>query len=158
MQLSKEHLVVYLNDHLAGADLALEIVGHLAAENPDLASSLAALRTDIDEDRAQLKALMAKLNIPESRVRKAGTWIAEQIAEAKLEVDDDQNGPLRRLERLEALSIGIEGKIALWKALDAAVKGADEQVNYDQLRRRGEEQRSKVEDWRLQAARDALII
>jgi hypothetical protein len=157
--LSKEHLAIYLNDHLAGANLALEIVDHLAAETPVLASPLAALRTEIDEDRGQLKALMAGLNIPESRVRKAGSWITEQVAEAKLAVDDDQNGPLRRLERLEALLMGIEGKIALWRALDAApAKVPAGKINYEQLRRRGEDQLSKVENWRLQAARDALII
>ena len=157
--LSKEHLSIYLNDHLASADLALEIVDHLAAEAPDLASSLAALRREIGEDRSQLRLIMASLNIPESRVRKAGTWIAEQVAEAKLAVDDDPNGPLRRLERLEALSLGIEGKIALWRALDAVpAKGAFGQINYEQLCRRGEEQRSRVEGWRLQAAADTLVV
>jgi len=156
---SKEHLAVYLNDHLAGANLALEIVDHLADETPDLASSLATLKAEIDEDRGQLKALMASLNISESRVRKAGSWIAEQVAEAKLEVDDDQNGPLRRLERLEALALGIEGKIALWRALDAVPeKGAIGQINYERLCRRGEEQQARIEVWRLQAARDALLI
>jgi len=62
---------------------------------------------------------------------------------AKLEVDDDQNGPLRRLERLEALALGIEGKIALCRALDVVpAKGAIGQINYERLCRRGEEQRS----------------
>jgi hypothetical protein len=157
--LSKQHLAIYLNDHLAGANIALEIIDHLAAETHDLASSLAALRTQIEEDRAQLKTLMTSLNIQESRVRKAGTWIAEQVAEAKLTVDDDQTGPLRRLERLEALSIGIEGKIALWWALDAVpAKSMFGQINLEQLRQRAETQRSLVEAWRLQAARDALVL
>jgi hypothetical protein len=157
--LSKEHLAIYLNDHLAGANLALEILDHLAAETPDLASSITTLKTEIDEDREQLKSLMTSLSIPESRVRKAGSWLAEQVAEVKLEVDDDENGPLRRLERLEALAVGIEGKIALWQALDTVpTKGAFGKIDYERLCRRGEEQRSRVEVWRLQAARDALLI
>jgi hypothetical protein len=60
---------------------------------------------------------MGDLNIAESRVRKAGSWIAEGVAEVKLDVDDDPQGPLRRLERLETLAIGIDGKVALWQAL-----------------------------------------
>jgi hypothetical protein len=157
--MSKQHLAIYLNDHLAGANIALEIIDHLAAEARDLASPLATLRSQIEEDRAQLQSLMSSLNIPESRVRKAGTWVAEQVAEAKLTIDDDQKGPLRRLERLEALSIGIEGKIALWRSLDAApAKETVEQIDFERLCRRGQEQRSLVETWRVQAARDALAI
>jgi len=144
---------------LAGATVALEILDHLASESPDLAPSLKTLRTDILEDREQLKALMARLNIQESRARKAGGWIAERVAEVKLEVDDDQKGPLRRLERLEALSIGIEGKVALWRALNAVpANDALVHVDCEKLSRRGEEQRAQVEAWRLQAARDALVI
>ena len=98
--MSKEHLATYLNDHLAGANLAPEIIDHLTKENPDLMPALMALKTDIFEDRHQLTTLMARLNITQSRVRKAGTWIAESVAEVKLDVDDDPHGPLRRLERL----------------------------------------------------------
>jgi hypothetical protein len=157
--LSKKHLATYLNDHLAGANLALEVLDHLASETPDLASSLATLRSEIREDREQLKALMASLNIPESRVRRAGSWIAEQVTEFKVEVDDDENGALRRLERLEALAVGIDGKIALWRALDAVpTKGVSGQNSYEHLSRRAAEQRSQIEVWRLQAARDALVI
>jgi hypothetical protein len=85
-----------------------------------LGGPLGALKAEIEEDRDQLKTLMAKQQIEESRVRKAGGWIAERLAALKLGVDDDAHGRLRRLERLEALAIGIDGKIALWGALDAA--------------------------------------
>ena len=157
--MSKEHLAIYLNDHLAGSNVALEVLDHLAVEAPDLASSLANLKTNINEDRQQLLALMASLNIAESRARKAGSWIAERVAEVKLEVDDDQTGPLRRLERLEALEIGIEGKIALWRALNAISTNRPlGELNYESLIRRGEEQRDRVEVWRLQAASNALVI
>jgi hypothetical protein len=113
---SKEHLATYLNDHLAGANFAVELLDHLASENPDLKPSLSALKKDIEDDRERLKILMARLSIAESRVRKAGTWIAEGVTEVKLDVDDDPHGPLRRLERREALAIEIEGKVALWRA------------------------------------------
>ena len=62
---------------------------------------------------------------------KGGSWLAEQVTEAKLEVDDDANGPLRRLERLETLAVGIDGKMALWEALDAAGASDKELGNVD---------------------------
>jgi len=155
--LSKEHLGTYLNDHLAGANLAVEVLDHLASENPHLKPSLEALKKDIEEDREQLRILMRHLNITESRVRKAGSWIAESVVEVKLDVDDDVHGPLRRLERLEGLSIGIEGKVAMWQALQATpTNEALAAVDYELLTQRGQDQRSRVEVLRLQAARAAL--
>jgi hypothetical protein len=156
---SKEHLATYLNDHLAGSNVAVELLDHLMSENPDLKPSLAALKKDIEDDREQLEGLMARLNIAESRIRKAGTWIAESVAEVKLDVDDDPHGPLRRLERLEALALGIDGKVALWRALEATpLNGALAGFDFELLARRGQEQRSRVEVLRLHAARAGLAI
>jgi hypothetical protein len=154
---SKAHLSTYLNDHLAGANFALEILEHLHTENSDLMKSLAALRTDIEQDREQLKTLMARLDIEESRVRKATGWLAEQFAEVKLYAEDE-DGAMRRLERLESLAIGIEGKIALWKALDAAAPMNSELggLNYEELGSRGQDQRERVEVLRIAASRAAL--
>ena len=111
--MSKEHLSTYLNDHLAGANFALEILEHLTSETPSLNFSLVALKSEVEEDREQLKTLMTRQNIEESRLRKAEGWIADRLAELKLEVDDDATGRLRRLERLEALAIGIGNVLAL---------------------------------------------
>jgi hypothetical protein len=156
--MSKEHLSTYLNDHLAGSNLAVEILNHLISETLNLSGSLTALKTEIEEDREQLKSLMANQHIEESRVRKAGGWIAERLAELKLEVDDEATGRLRRLERLEALAIGIDGKIALWAALDAAASSDTELkgIDYERLTQRGRDQRARVETLRVQAAREAL--
>jgi hypothetical protein len=156
--MSKEHLSTYLNDHLAGSTLAVEILQHLTSESPSLGGPLAALKAEIEEDRDQLKTLMAKQQIEESRVRKAGGWIAERLAALKLGVDDDAHGRLRRLERLEALAIGIDGKIALWGALDAAASSNAELagIDYERLTQRGRDQRARVETLRVEAAREAL--
>jgi hypothetical protein len=156
--MSREHLAIYLNDHLAGSIIAVEILEHFEAEATDLSAQIKKLRSDIETDRQELKTLMHRLGIPESRVRKVGSWIAEQIAEVKLEVDDESGGALRRLERLEAVAIGIHGKAALWTALNAAAAIAPELhgPNYEHLAQRAEEQRKRVEVFRLQAATAAL--
>ena len=156
--MSREHLATYLNDHLAGLVVTLEILRHLEAEATDLMPHLTMLRTDIETDRNELKTLMNRLGILESRLKKVGSWIVEQFTEAKLEVDDDSGGALRRLERLEAVALGIDGKSALWSALGVAaaltpeLRGPD----YERLAQRAAEQRQRVEVFRLQAASRVL--
>jgi hypothetical protein len=156
--MSKERLAVYLNDHLAGSVVALEILERLETEAADLAPDLRILRTEVERDRDELKSIMGRLGILQSRVRKAGSWIVEQLGEVKLEVDDDSGGPLRRLERLEAVALGIEGKAALWSALNAAAEVAPDLrgPDYGRLGDRAKEQRNRVEVFRREAARTAL--
>jgi hypothetical protein len=156
--MSQEHLATYLNDHLAGANSAIELLDHFVAANPEDKAQLEILRSEIEADRQQLKSVMSVAGIAESRIRKAGSWIVEQLSEAKLYADDDAHGPLQRFERLEALSLGIEGKSAMWKALGQAQRtnAAIATVDYDHLIRRAETQRSQVEALRLHAAPLAL--
>jgi hypothetical protein len=156
--MSKEHLATYLNDHMAGSLMAVEILEHLEVEASDVMADLGTLKADIEADRDQLGALMDRLGITESRVRKVTSWIAEQVTEAKFEADDETRGTLRRLERLEVLAVGIDGKSALWRALNAAAEVAPELrgMDYEHLTERAQEQRSRVEIMRLQAARLAL--
>ena len=156
--MSREHLATYLNDHLAGSVVALEILEHLEGEATDLMPHVHMLRTDIEADRKELRTLMDRLGISESRTRKVGGWIAEKLTEVKLEVDDESGGPLRRLERLEAVALGLQGKSALWSALNAAAALAPELrgPDYERLRQRAEDQHNLVEVLRLQAARSAL--
>src|SRR5688572_11175043 len=158
--MSREHLGTYLNDHLAGSVTAVELVDRLAKENSDLSPFLIRLKKDIEADRQQLVDLMAKLEISQSRIRKAGSWLAEQFVEAKLEVDDQSGGLLRRLERLEAVGLGIDGKLALWHALEAAssIDARLQGPDYGHLIQRAEEQRARVESLRIEAARSALSL
>jgi hypothetical protein len=158
--MSREHLATYLNDHLAGSLIAIEILEHLETEALDLMRDLDALKAEVEADRRQLKGLMDRLGITESRVRKVTGWIAEQVTEAKFEADDESLGTFRRLERLEALAVAIDGKSALWGALNSAAELAPELrgVDYEDLAQRAREQRSRVEIPRLQAARLALAL
>jgi uncharacterized tellurite resistance protein B-like protein len=158
VNMSKEHLSTYLNDHLAGSVAALEILDHLIQEANDLSPFFTKLKADIEVDRQELVGLMNRLHISQSRIRKAGVWLVEQIAEAKFGMDDGDSGMLRRLERLEALSLGIDGKLALWhslraaSALDAQLTGPD----YEGLIQRARDQRESVEALRIEAATVAL--
>lgn len=68
-----------------------------------LADFFSKLKTDIAADRQELQTLMGRLEISESRTRKATAWFAEKVTELKLRLDDSKDGELRLFESLEAL-------------------------------------------------------
>ena len=156
--MSLNHLAIYLNDHLAGATAAVELLGHLEQKTNAIGPFAARLRQDIVADRDELAALMRSVKIPVSTTRKAGGWLSEKLAELKVHFDDPSDGSLRLLEMLEAIAVGIEGKRALWTALTVAAEAAPELLilNYARLLGRVDEQRMQVEAQRLIAARAAL--
>jgi hypothetical protein len=160
--MANQYLATYLNDHLAGSVVALELLEHLEAALADSAEAraLAQLRAEIAADRQELEALIERLNLARSRPRQVGAWLAEKMTEIKLRLDDPGAGALRQLESLEAVQIGIEGKRALWRALAAAAEDAPElrALDYARLERRAVEQHSRVETLRLEAARAAFRV
>lgn len=160
--MANDSIATYLNDHLAGSVVALELLeklGMLYAGMP-LGLLLAELRDDISADRNKLEEIMNQLQITQSRTRKLTAWLAEKATELKLRLDDSSDGALYLLETFEVLSLGIEGKKGMWLALAAAAENADElrAIDYNQLVQRAEQQRQKVEDVRLDAAKKALLI
>jgi hypothetical protein len=160
--MGNEHLATYLNDHLAGSVVAIELMEHLEATfaGSPVAAFVANLRADVEADRRELESLMANLRIAESRTRKASAWITEKFTELKLRLDDPTGGELRLFESFEALSLGIEGKRSLWLALSAAaeVTPALRILDYGRLIQRAEEQRGRVEARRLETAKAAFSV
>ena len=158
--MANESLGTYLNDHLAGSVVALELLDHLEEDDAGTAeaSLLADVHADIEADRQELEAFMAQRGIAVSAPRKATGWLVEKLSELKLRLDDAGDGALRRLEALETLSLGIAGKAALWDALAAAGEAAPELngLDYARLARRAATQRAVVEELRLRAAKAAL--
>jgi hypothetical protein len=154
------HLATYLNDHLAGAVAAIELLTHIEAAHAGTATAhfLAELRADVEADRQELEALMGRLHIPVSRSRAAMAFLVEKATRLKLRLDDSAEGALRLLEVSEAVALGIEGKRALWGALAAAAEAAPalQVADYARLAQRAEEQRQRVETVRLGAARAAF--
>ena len=94
----------------------------------------------------------------ESGVRKAAGWLAEKVTRIKLRWDDPADDGLRRFEALEALALGITGKLSLWRALAAVASQAPilQQLDLELLQRQSENQYAEVERRRLAAAREAF--
>lgn len=159
--MANEHIATYLNDHLAGSTAAVELLEHLEAAHAKsgMGHFAAELLADVEADRQELKALMERLEVGESRARKASAWLGGKATELKLRLDDRAGGDLHLFEALEVLSLGIEGKHGLWRALATAAQDAPSLrvADYGRLAQRAVEQRGRVEAMRLEAARKALV-
>jgi len=158
--MSLEVYKTYLNDHLAGSVAAIELVDHLRelSKNPEREALLARLRSEIEEDQTVLRELLKGVGGTESKFRKAAAWLTEKLGEAKLKLDHPEGGELQWLESLETLGLGIQGKLALWRALETARDRKPELQSLDlgRLMNRALEQLRWVETERLQVARRAL--
>ncbi len=157
--MSDEALAAYLNDHLAGSVGAIEMVERAIQENAGnpWARRLGEVLEEIREDQAVLQGLIEKIGSSESRLKKAGAWLAEKAGRMKLGGSEDP-AQLARMETLETLAMGILGKRSLWRALRVA---ADRHpvlrtLDLDLLERRAVEQHDRVDAWRLEAAREVL--
>jgi hypothetical protein len=148
------YLPIYLNDHLAGATLGVEIARRTLRENGDageLAEFLRWLHAQLVEDRQALLALMKRHDVQPSIVKSGAAWFGEKLGRLKPNGHVRTYSPLSRLLELEALAAGIDAKLGLWLALDAA--GVDD---LGTLIARAREQRERLEPHRLAAARDAV--
>ena len=160
--MSSKALRIYLNDHLAGSVAALELLDHPADLHSDPAGKqlFVGLRAEVEEDQKVLQRLLDQVGGEESPVRKAAAWLTEKLGRAKLKLDDAGDGQLRVFEALEALGLGIQGKLALWRALKAAADRIPQfqSIDFARLEQRAVQQHQRVEDQRLQGARAALAV
>ncbi len=152
------NLGTYLNDHIAGSVVALEMMEHLEKvhANTPVGHELAEIRAEIASDRQELESFMARRAISTSPPRKVMAWLSEKLAEIKFRWDDRAAGPLHSLEALEALALGIDGKKALWHALETAHVSGIGTADLQRLIHRAEDQRARMESLRLRAAEAAL--
>ncbi len=156
--MNDDHLGIYLNDHLAGATVGLDLAKRTLRENhgTTFAPLLEKLTAEIGDDRETLQQVMARLGIPPSRIKVAAAWAAEKLGRLKLNGQLRGYSPLSRLLELEGLMIGIDGKRALWLSLDQLSDRRLAEFDFQQLAADATSQRKRLEPSRLAAARDAL--
>src|SRR3954447_20204856 len=114
-----KYLPIYLNDHLAGATMAIELIKRSANENEgtELGAFLVALREEIEADRNALLEVMAELGVGVDTKKRIMAWAGEKAGRLKLNGELFSYSPLSRVTELEGLSLGIEGKRLLWIGL-----------------------------------------
>jgi hypothetical protein len=158
---SREALTTYLKDHLAGSVAAVELLDFLIGLHGGSSREevLTKLRIEVEEDQNVLRRLLNQAGGSESTVRRAAAWLTEKLGQIKLKVDDPGSGQLQVLEGLETLELGIQGKLALWRALGAAADGIPQIRDLDltTLERRARDQIDRVQGLRLEVARLALF-
>jgi hypothetical protein len=156
----RKHLAVYLKDHLAGSQAGLEILEHIEAEHGvgRIAEITSRIRREIEGERTVLTQLLAELDASTSVPRRVAGWMSEKALELKLIADDPGNGALRLFEAVEAIKLGVHGKLGLWKALAANAKEIPllGTIDYERLIRQAEEQEALLEILRLEASRAAF--
>jgi hypothetical protein len=149
-------LGIYLNDHLAGATGGVELAHRMAGSHHDPAQrmTLQRLAADIDHDRRALLDLMAVLEVPVRHYKISAAWAAEKAARLKLNGRLFARSPLSSLEELEMLRLGVEGKAAGWRTLQA-LASTDSRLNRDRLDElisRARQQADLLEELRSHAA------
>jgi hypothetical protein len=157
---ASKYFATYLNDHLAGSTLGIELARRAATENKgkELGAFLSSLEREIAADRRTLEELMAALGVGADRKKLVVAWLSEKAGRLKPNAQLLGYSPLSPLVELEALSLGIEGKRLLWIALqEIAGPGWPLSIaRLQELAARAERQRADVEAHRRAVAAEVL--
>lgn len=153
-------LGIYLNDHLAGATAGTQLAERLGKAETDWSGgeALQRIAVEIKEDRQSLLDLMAGLGVPVRHYKTWAAWAAEKVGRLKLNGRVLARSPLSRLEELEILRLGVEGKAAGWRTLRewAEKDGRIDKGRLDTLLGRADQQVEQLEELRVRAALEAF--
>jgi len=153
-------LATYLHDHLAGSKFAVDLLESLKKQHDGepLGGLAAGLLIEIEQDRDVLKGLIESVGEGSFDLKEAAGWIAEKVSRLKLQRDSEEG--LGTFEALEMLTAGVFGKACLWNALQV-VSEFDPRVagpNFEELAKRADGQRGRLEKFRLEVARRAFRV
>ena len=153
-------LAIYLNDHLAGSTLALELARRSHKDNlrNEYGQFLLALISELQQDRHTLLEIFRALGIHPSRAKQGFVWLAEHAGRLKLNGRLFGYSPLSRLVEIEALLIGVESKRRLWRVLEdvCGLLPSLAGINFEELSARADQQLEALDRFRVLAARRAF--
>ncbi|CAN5861948.1 hypothetical protein BH20ACT6_BH20ACT6_11360 [soil metagenome] len=149
-------LGIYLNDHLAGATVGVELSNRAARSHrgSHLGDVLTQYSTEIAEDREALLALMRELDVPVRQYKVYGARAAEMLGRLKPNGRLLSRSPLSTLIEVETLRLGVEGKFCLWRALRELAEHDDrlDTGRLDDLLGRARHEADTLEELRAEAA------
>jgi hypothetical protein len=147
------YIAVYLNDHLAGSTAAVELARRAAGEHDgtELGAFLSRLATEIAEDRTALRRVMKEAGAWPDPAKQTLAWVAEKIGRLKFNGRLRGRSPLSTLVELEALELGVYGKLLLWELLREQRPLGSAAVDLDDLIGRARSQLDEIETHRRQA-------
>jgi len=157
--MDRKLLAIYLNDHLAGSVVGANLAKRIARENEgnDYGTKVAAISREIEEDKATLREVMDRADVRRKQIRLSLARLTELATRLKPNGRLVGYSPLSRVLELEGLTIGITGKLGLWRSLETLDHDSGvPDLDYTALATRAEDQRNRVEELRVRAAREAL--
>ena len=153
-------LAIYLNDHLAAATAACELAKRSAASNrgSSYGPFLDEVAGEIAADRETLQEIMRALDVRTDQLKVMGGWAGEKVGRLKLNGRLLGYSPLSRVVELEALALGVRGKLGLWRALELIEPRypALSRFVLGELIARAERQLEGLEQHRLAAVEEAM--
>jgi hypothetical protein len=152
-------LAIYLNDHLAGATLGVELARRLRSSNEgdaEFGRPLARLCAEIEADREALVGLMEHLKVSRDPVKPVLAKAAEKLGRLKPNGRLRSYSPLSRVLELEFLSGLVGGKLQLWNALEQSYGESLDGFDLHDLAARADNQGQRLEDLHLAATQRTL--
>ena len=152
-------LEIYHVDRHAGSVAGIELAKRMARRNrgTPMGQALDRLLGEIEADRVTLENLLAAVGAQPSFVKDRLAWTLERVGRLKPNGQVRGYSPLDRLHELEALSLGVWGKRALWVTLVELPEPARPPgFDFDALAERAEGQFRELEELRIAAAAQAF--
>lgn len=160
----KDPPAIYLRDHLAGANFAVELLENLQERHSGhetgafAAAILGEAQEDgeVQEDRKVLRRMIEQVGTSHFDAKDARAWFSEKASRVKLS-HHQPDGP-STFEALEMLDLGIMGKVSLWRALSVVADFDNRLAGWDfkALWNRAQDQFNRVEKYKLAIAREAF--
>lgn len=160
MPTKTDYLSTYLQDHRAGAEVGGNLAARLRDENlgTPYEDFLTLLAQQIEEDVATLESIMERFGVGKDLLKTTGAKIGEKLGRLKPNEHLASYSPLSRVQELEMLRGGVEGKLSLWDALHE-VSDRDDRLDTADLKRlidRAEAQLAGLREHQRMAAREAF--
>jgi hypothetical protein len=158
--MDRKLLRIYLQDHLAGSTLGLELARRARGANKGTSygEPLAKLADDIEADRRSLESIMDDLGFGADRAKNLAFWAAEKAGRLKLNGQLTGYSPLSRHVELEGLITGVNGKLSMWRTLRDVSDSVPEldSGRLDRLIERAQRQIETLHELRSRAGREAF--
>ena len=153
-----EELSIYLNDHFGGATGGFELAKRAAGANEgnEYGAFLTELVEELEGERETLRALIEELGYSVDPLKAGAGWVAEKFGRLKLNGSLLSYSPLSRLIELEGLTIGVTGKLSMWRNLRASVGPSVKSADLDALIAQAESQLARLDPLRTSAAAEAF--
>lgn len=150
-------LEIYMNDELAQGVAWRELARRSQKKNQgsDLGEALRVVAEAIAEDVETFEKMMQSLGLKRSRIKIGVALVAERAGRLKLNGRLFSYSPLSRFLELEILVMGIDRKKQMWETLADLARLRDRlpDTNFDELIRRAEEQKGRLQPFRETAGK-----